>query len=67
MTQDNIIQDGDPLGRTSMWRYRNFLPVIDDRNVVSMGEGMTPLLRVDRLGTRPGLRLGEIEEVRRAG
>jgi len=56
VTRDDIIQNKDPLGRTSMWRYRNLLPVIDDRNIVSMGEGVTPLLRVDRLGARLGLR-----------
>jgi threonine synthase len=55
VTRDDIITNSDPLGRTSMWRYRKFLPVLDDRNIVSMGEGMTPLLRVDRLAAGLGL------------
>ncbi len=55
VTRDDIICNGDALGRTSMWRYRKFLPIVDDRNIVSMGEGMTPLLRVDRFGGRMGL------------
>src|SRR5207253_2742870 len=28
-----------------MWRYRELLPVRDEANVVTLGEGMTPLLR----------------------
>src|SRR6266404_4382117 len=41
VTRDDIITDDDALGRTSMWRFRNFLPISDDRNIVSMGEGVT--------------------------
>ena len=40
----------------TMWRYRELLPVEDDRNIVTLGEGMTPLLRCDRLGKKLGLR-----------
>jgi threonine synthase len=29
----------------TMWRYREVLPVSDDANVVTLGEGVTPLLR----------------------
>jgi threonine synthase len=39
-----------------MWRYRAFLPVQDELNVVSLGEGFTPLLRARRLGEELGLR-----------
>ncbi len=55
LTRDDIIPNHDALGRTLMWRYRKFLPVLDDRHIVSMGEGMTPLLRVDRFAGRLGL------------
>jgi len=55
VTREDIIVENDALGRTSMWRYRKFLPVQDDRNIVSMGEGMTPLLHVGRFGQRFGL------------
>jgi len=33
-----------------MWRYREMLPVTDDENIVSLGEGMTPLLRLENIG-----------------
>ena len=34
----------------NLWRYREVLPVMRDQNIVSLGEGFTPLLRADRLG-----------------
>jgi threonine synthase len=41
--------------RSDLWRYREVLPVERDENVVSLGEGWTPLLRAARLGERLGL------------
>ncbi|HYY58726.1 MAG TPA: threonine synthase [Pyrinomonadaceae bacterium] len=42
-----------------LWRYREVLPVERDENIVSLGEGWTPLLRANRLAARLGLR-GEL-------
>jgi threonine synthase len=39
----------------TMWRYRELLPVEDPAQAVTLGEGLTPLLRVERLGRRIGL------------
>ena len=39
----------------SLWRYRELLPVEDEERIVSLGEGMTPLLRCERLGEALGL------------
>src|SRR6202451_4271272 len=36
----------------NMWRYAEVLPA---REVVSLGEGMTPVIRARRLGARMGL------------
>jgi threonine synthase len=33
----------------TLWRYREFLPLQDDKNRVSLGEGFTPLLEAPRL------------------
>lgn len=33
----------------SLWRYREVLPVVDNANIVSLGEGWTPLFKADRL------------------
>ena len=39
----------------SLWRYRELLPVIDDGNIVTLGEGWTPLLRAQTLGRELGI------------
>jgi len=41
--------------RSDLWRYREVLPVDDDANIVSLGEGWTPLLRAERLGKTLGI------------
>jgi threonine synthase len=38
----------------SMWRYGAVLPVQNPANIVSLGEGMTPLVRTARLGSKLG-------------
>jgi len=46
----------DHLKGSTLWRYAPFLPIEDPRDFVSLGEGMTPLLRCERLGDRLGLK-----------
>ncbi len=38
----------------SMWRYFEVLPVMDKSNIVSLGEGMTPILPVEKLAAANG-------------
>ena len=40
----------------TLWRYRELLPVEDNKSIVSLGEGMSPLLRCERLGSLLGLK-----------
>ena len=40
----------------SVWRYRELLPLQSDTNLVSLGEGYTPLLEAKKLGGDLGLR-----------
>ena len=40
----------------TLWRYREVLPVRDDRYVLTLGEGFTPLLDVPRYAKQLGLR-----------
>ncbi|TDV48798.1 threonine synthase [Actinophytocola oryzae] len=58
--------DLDQVGRTvstkdiagrpnDLWRYHELLPVREQRNVVSLGEGMTPILPIRDYGTRIGV------------
>ena len=42
----------DLIGReASLWRYHELLPVCDEKAVVTLGEGMTPLLSLPTVGT----------------
>ncbi len=41
-------------GPNTMWRYAPMLPVQAHEHIVSLGEGMTPLLRAPRAGKRVG-------------
>jgi threonine synthase len=40
----------------TMWRYWELLPLMHKKNIVSMGEGWTPLLRAENLGPMLGRR-----------
>ena len=43
---------GINLADSSMWRYGALLPLLDEANKVTLGEGMTPLLSLPRLAAR---------------
>ncbi len=38
----------------SLWRYRDLLPIRQDENIVTLGEGWTPLIRAQNLGQMLG-------------
>jgi len=42
------------LQQHNMWRYAAMLPVLDENNIVSLGEGMTPLFTLHQLVRRFG-------------
>ncbi len=51
------IRRDDVAGRSpDLWRYHELLPVSGPDHVVTLGEGMTPLLPAPRLGAELGLR-----------
>ena len=39
----------------NLWRYRELLPVQDDRNIVTLGEGYTPLFPLEKAGRKSGI------------
>jgi len=43
---DKNILAGRP---ATMWRYKELLPVIDDKNIVTLGEGFTPIVPIKNL------------------
>ncbi|MEN8244229.1 MAG: threonine synthase [Thermodesulfobacteriota bacterium] len=46
-----MLKDRNP----DLWRYLELLPVKDKQNIINLGEGMTPLLHLKRLGKEIGL------------
>lgn len=40
----------------SLWRYHELLPVSAPEHIVTLGEGMTPLLPIQRIGAASGLK-----------
>jgi threonine synthase len=49
--QKEVIQARKP----DLWRYFEFLPVREEKNIVGLGEGMTPLLYLQKLGRDAGM------------
>lgn len=47
-----VLKDRKP----SLWRYHELLPLHDTRNIVTLGEGATPLLHMPQLGSMLGLK-----------
>ncbi len=54
--QESVTRDDLRMRQADMWRYREFLPVENVRNIVSLGEMETPLICVDSVGQRLGMR-----------
>ncbi len=41
--------------KNSIWKFREYLPPIKSQNIVSMGEGWTPLINADEFAEMAGL------------
>ena len=51
----SILHKKDLMSRESnMWRYREIMPVEFKENIISLGEGWTPLVQANRLGELKG-------------
>jgi threonine synthase len=55
-SKTTLTKESLPARRADLWRYREVLPVEQDHNIISLGEGWTPLLRAKRLGDSVGVR-----------
>ena len=40
-----------------MWKYRELLPIVDDDNIITLNESITPIVRVNFLGVETFLKL----------
>ncbi|GGE27074.1 threonine synthase [Pullulanibacillus camelliae] len=55
-TLSQEVERKDVIGRNpDLWRYHELLPVEDPDNVVTLGEGMTPLLSMEKAGRKMGI------------
>lgn len=51
------VQPGDLVARNNdLWRYHEMLPVQNEENVFTLGEGMTPMLHMDKHGENIGIK-----------
>jgi len=41
---------------TSMWKYKEFLPIENEKNIISLGEGFTPLVKCDHVEEYVGVK-----------
>src|SRR6185503_11861051 len=53
--RESLTKESLAARRSDLWRYREVLPVQDDANIVTFGEGWTPLLHAERLGQSVGI------------
>ena len=43
-----------PYRQSNMWRYFEMMPILDEKNVVTLGEGFTPIFDMPSLGEKLG-------------
>jgi threonine synthase len=53
--QENLDRDAFRSRHAGIWRWQEILPVHEPKNIISLGEGDTPLLRLPNLGLDLGL------------
>ena len=54
--QESLTKESLKGRRADLWRYREVLPVENDENLITLGEGWTPLLRAPKLAALTGIR-----------
>jgi threonine synthase len=55
--KDNFKKEELVNRKADLWRYRELLPLVDEKNKVTLGEGMTPLILLNKLSKRLGIEL----------
>ena len=54
---ESLTKDSLRTRESTLWRYREVLPVENKENIVSLGEGWTPLFKVDKLAATLPVRM----------
>lgn len=58
----SVSKDSIDQTRYDMWRYAKFLPILDKENIVSLGEGFTNILSLERLEEKYSLQKLKLKE-----
>ncbi|MBT4501074.1 MAG: threonine synthase [Gemmatimonadetes bacterium] len=53
--KENLSKEDLLARKPDLWRYRELLPVKNEENIICLGEGMTPLLPMRKLGSEVGV------------
>lgn len=53
--KENLSKEDLLARKPDLWRYRELLPVKSEENIICLGEGMTPLLPMRKLGAEVGV------------
>lgn len=49
-----LLKSDLPYRVKNMWRYSEMLPVVQEKNIISLGEGMTPIIPLNKLADKFG-------------
>ncbi|MFQ5712243.1 MAG: threonine synthase [Candidatus Geothermarchaeales archaeon] len=53
---ERLLEEAEFVGTLSLWRYAKVMPRVEEENIVTLGEGGTPLQHSKRLGPKLGLK-----------
>ena len=53
--KDNFKKDNLSSRSYNLWRYKELLPIEDEKNIVSLGEVITPIIKLEKLSRKLGV------------
>ena len=53
--KDNFKKDSLSSRSYNLWRYKELLPIEDEKNIVSLGEVITPIIKLEKLSRKLGV------------
>ena len=54
-TKNNLRKEDLLKREANMWRYKELLPVLNKNNIISLGEGYTPIIALKKIGESLGM------------
>lgn len=53
--KENLKKESLSSRKNNLWRYKELLPIEDEKNIISLGEVITPLIKLEKLSKKLGL------------